>query len=157
MSTYAWQPPLRLADSSQCASDGGGSRSFSTAIFFLVPRGHVSRLHRIASSEVWHFYSGEPLTVVELQPATGVVTRTVLGSDVLGGQKLQHVVPAGCWFGSHLTRNDDDVGDVGDAAGYALVGCTVAPGFDFRDFELATREDMLHRFPHAEADVLRLT
>ena len=140
----------------------GGARSFSTAIFFLVPRGSVSRLHRINSAEVWHFYLGEPLTVYELDGATGAETRTTLGADVLAGQRLQHVVPAGAWFGSHLAA------DAGAAAGpaapppgesrdFALVGCTVAPGFDFADFEMAKRGALLQAFPHAAADITRLT
>jgi predicted cupin superfamily sugar epimerase len=133
-------------------------RSFSTAIFFLVPRGSVSRLHRIRSAEVWHFYLGEPLTVYELDPTTGVEKRTLLGSDVLTGQALQHVVPAGAWFGSHLAADAGAaagpaaVPPQGDSRDYALVGCTVAPGFDFADFEMAKRADMLEAFPHAAAD-----
>ena len=128
-----------------------------------MPRGSVSRLHRIRSAEVWHFYLGEPLTVYELSPTTGVEKRTLLGSDVLTGQALQHVVPAGAWFGSHLAADAGAAAGPaaapppGDSRDYALVGCTVAPGFDFADFEMAKRADLLQTFPHAAADIARLT
>jgi hypothetical protein len=127
-----------------------------------VPRGSVSRLHRIRSAEVWHFYLGEPLTVYELDPSTGVEKRTLLGSDVLAGQALQHVVPAGAWFGSHLAADAGAAaGPVapppGDSRDYALVGCTVSPGFDFADFEMAKRDALLQAFPACAADITRLT
>ena len=97
---------------------------------------------------MWHFYLGAPLTVVEL--AEDTVTRTVLGSDVLGGQRLQHVVPGGTWFGCHPAA-------VGEPGSYSLVGCTVSPGFEFADFELGEREFLLRDFPHAAEDIVRLT
>ena len=142
----------------------GGARSFSTAIFFLVPRGSVSRLHRIRSAEVWHFYLGSPLVVYELDPSSGAEKRTTLGADVLAGQRLQHVVPAGAWFGSHLAADADaaaasasPAATPSDSRDYALVGCTVSPGFDFADFEMAKRDALLQQFPHAAADIVRLT
>lgn len=140
----------------------------------------MSRLHRITSAEVWHFYGGRPLTVVEIAP-DGAVKRTTLGADLAAGHTLQHVVPGGAWFGSHLahdsSRHDCGMrallpcggsrntslnpirysGGAADEHAYALVGCTVAPGFDFADFELAQRADMLARFPHADDDIMRLT
>ena len=146
-----------------------------------MPRGSVSRLHRIRSAEVWHFYLGACLTVYELDAATGAETRTLLGADVAAGQRLQvrcptqrsrrrrsrgshaqHVVPAGAWFGSHLADDTAVAGPAvppppGDSRDYALVGCTVAPGFDFADFEMAKRGALLAAFPHAAADIARLT
>ena len=119
---------------------------------------------------MWHFYLGAPLTVYELDPRNGAEKRTVLGADVLAGQRLQHVVPAGAWFGSFLTADAGAsasapsasaagalVTPPGDSRDYALVGCTVAPGFDFADFEMATRGALLLQFPHAAADITRLT
>jgi hypothetical protein len=121
------------------AARGRGGRCASTAILFLLPRGSVSRLHRIQSDEVWHFYSGGPLFVVEL--GKGGVRRTKLGAG-----RFQHVVRAGTWFGAELARGSE----------YALVGCTVAPGFEFRDFELGERAGLLESFPRCRAVVERL-
>jgi len=103
-----------------------GDRAHSTAIYFYLPDGQTSTLHRIAADEVWHFYSGAPLTIVEVHPDFGV-RETVLGVDLASGQRPQYVVAAGVWFGAIADRGD------------CLVGCTVAPGFDFADFELGDR------------------
>lgn len=156
------QPAREAQPHADASRAVGGARSFSTAIYFLVPRGSVSCLHRIRSAEVWHFYLGEPLVVYELDPSSGAEKRTLLGSDVLAGQALQHVVPAGAWFGSHLAADAGAAaGPVapppGDSRDYALVGCTVAPGFDFADFEMAQRGTLLQTYPHAAADIMRLT
>eukprot|EP00897_Mesotaenium_endlicherianum_P000180 jgi/Mesen1/10162/ME000076S09671 len=131
-------------------------RPVSTAIYFLIPAGSVSHLHRMPAAEVWHFYSGDPLTVVEIDES-GTVKRTVLGQDLAGGQKLQHTVPPGVWFGSFPTL---DVGEGGaknpprdPQRNYSLVGCTVAPAFEFADFELAKRGKLLEQFPHAKVEI----
>ena len=79
--------------------DFSAARSASTAILFLLPRGCMSRLHRIRSDELWHFHLGGPLTVHELAP-DGATRSTVLGPDILAGQAVQHMVPAGSWFGA---------------------------------------------------------
>lgn len=121
----------------------GGDRVASTAIYFLLREGEFSALHRIASDEVWHFYAGSPLTIVCLYE-DGRREDLLLGLDFARGAAPQHVVPAGAWFGSYVTGG----------AGFALVGCTVAPGFDFADFELGTRAALLERFP-AHGDVVR--
>lgn len=123
-----------------------GPRSASTAIYFLLPAGAASRFHRIRSDELWHFHLGGPLTVVELSP-DGRLTETVLGPAVDRGQKLQHAVPAGAWFGAFPNPG----------TAFALVGCTVAPGFDFADFELAERAALVREFPAHRAVIERLT
>ena len=148
-----------IPDSPALSARGfSGTRCFSTAILFLLPTGAVSKLHRIVSAECWHHYLGDPLTVLQLdRSAPGHVRRTVLGPDLLGGQRVQHVVPGGCWFGALLTAEDSSCSAAERAFGYALVGCTVAPGFDFADFELATQEQMLAQFPDAADVVRRLT
>jgi len=113
-----------------------GARSFSTAIYFLLEGHHRSMLHRIQSDEVWHFYAGGPLNIYVITPDSELsVIR--LGSNPENGEVFQAVVPAGCWFGSKPA----------DGVDFSLVGCTVAPGFDFADFELADRESMLQQFP----------
>ncbi|HVO61359.1 MAG TPA: cupin domain-containing protein [Terriglobales bacterium] len=123
-----------------------GDRPYSTAIYYLLPAGTVSRLHRIASDEVWHFYLGGPFTILELRPH-GSSDHVVVGPDVVGGQRLQHVVKAGTWFGAYPNAGTD----------YALVGCTVAPGFDFAEFEVAKEQELLAKFPREEESIKRLT
>jgi len=99
----------------------GGGRSFSTAIYFLLNAGEVSRLHRIRQDEVWHFYDGDALHLHRIRP-DGEHIEHLVGRS--GGALPMAVVPAGDYFGAEVA---------GD--GYSLVGCTVAPGFDFADFE----------------------
>jgi predicted cupin superfamily sugar epimerase len=123
-----------------------GERSISTAIYFLLEAGQRSHLHRIRSDEVWHFYAGDPLIVVEID-AAGTLTTTRLGSDLGAGAVFQHVVPAGSWFGA--TPAED--------GRFTLVGCTVAPGFDFADFELAERAALVAEYPGHQAWIRRLT
>jgi uncharacterized protein len=122
-----------------------GARSVSTAIYFLLERGQMSRLHRIQSDEVWHHYAGGSLVVHSLTP-DGRHTRTRLGSRVARGERPQAVVPAGSWFGAMLAPDTT----------YALVGCTVAPGFDFADFELGNAQTLLRLFPRHGAIVRAL-
>merc|ERR1712087_11098 len=135
---------------------GPSTRSLSTAIYFVVPKGKRSHMHILQSNEMWHFYLGRPLTVVEIAP-DGTLKKTTLGQNVLNGHTLQHVVPKGSWFGSYPTNDYDGDGGVGDEHDYSLVGCTVAPGFDFSDFELGTREQLLKLFPQHEEELMRLT
>jgi len=124
----------------------GGTRSISTAIYFLLETGQCSHLHRIKADEVWHFYAGDPLIVVEIDPA-GRLKTTRLGGDLGTGAVYQHIVPAGSWFGA--------VPD--ETSRFALVGCTVAPGFDFADFELADQATLLAEYPAHRDWILRLT
>jgi uncharacterized protein len=114
-------------------------RSFSTAIFFLLRSHDKSLFHRIKSDEIWHFHAGAALKIFVLQN-DGLSTIT-LGSNLEHGEFLQVVVPANCWFGAKVIVPET----------YVLSGCTVAPGFDFKDFEMADRNKLLHEFPdHVE-------
>jgi uncharacterized protein len=124
----------------------GGARAFSTAIYFLLPGDQISAFHRIKSDEVWHFYAGGALTLALIHP-DGRLEEHRLGPDPGCGERFQVLVPAGCWYGASV--NDPD--------SYALVGGTVAPGFDFADFELADRQALLARFPQHRQVILRLT
>lgn len=117
-----------------------GTRNYATAILFLLRQGDYSRLHRIRQDEIWHFHLGGPLRLVHVTPE-GQVEERILGSDVRQGQLLQSVVAAGCWFGATPAPGTE----------YALVGCTVAPGFDFADFELGDGMELERRFPSARA------
>jgi uncharacterized protein len=123
-----------------------GLRVFSTAIYYLLEAGQFSALHRIKSDECWHFYAGTGLTVEILSPK-GEHSQLHLGSRHDLGQVFQGVVTAGDWFGAAVTH----------AQGYALVGCTVAPGFDFADFEMAERQQLLAAFPQHQALITQFT
>ena len=120
-------------------------RCFSTAIYFLLESGDISALHRIRSDEVWHFYAGAPLMIHRFDP-DGVYSHALLGHNPENGGQFQITVPAGCWFGA------EPVGE-----GFGLAGCTVAPGFDFADFEMADRQELLSRYPGHEVIIRRLT
>ena len=121
----------------------GGSRSFSTAIYFLLERGNFSAFHKIKSDECWHFYAGQTLLVHILQ-ANGELQTVTLGSNAAAGELFQFVVPANCWFASEPAVGTE----------FAFTGCTVSPGFDFEDFELAKAEDLISEFP-AHAALIR--
>jgi uncharacterized protein len=123
-----------------------GSRAASTAIYFLLEREHFSAFHRLRSDEMWHFYVGEPLVVHVIDPE-GNYSTILLGSDPEAGHVLQAGVRAGCWFASH----------VADWKSFAVVGCTVAPGFDFEDFEIGKREELVRRYPEHREVIQRLT
>jgi uncharacterized protein len=124
----------------------GGSRSVCTGIYFLLQRGEISALHRIKSDELWHFYAGTGLTI-QVITRSGEHLELKLGRDLDAGESFQAMVPAGCWFGA----------EVSGAGEYALVGCTVAPGFDFADFEMGKRGELLRDFPDMEEVIVRLT
>lgn len=111
-------------------------RCYSTSIYFLLKYGERSALHRIKADELWHFYLGGPLNLAEITPS-GELLLAVIGGDLSAGQKLQYAVKAGNWFGAWPA----------DGSAYSLVGCTVSPGFDFRDFELADKKEMLRLYP----------
>jgi len=124
-----------------------GARSASTAIYFLLKAGELSALHRVRSDEVWHHYAGDALELHAFTDSAHTCHR--LGRDFSAGERPLVVIAAGVWQAARLVERSSH--------GYALVGCTVAPGFDFADFELPSRADMLDRLPaHAEW-VRRLT
>ncbi|WP_254174754.1 cupin domain-containing protein [Planktothrix pseudagardhii] len=123
-----------------------GDRNYCTGIYFLLPQGTKSCLHRIQSDEMWHFYLGGSMTLVLMHEDYGL-QNIILGSDIQQGETVQFVVPAGWWFGGYPNSE----------SAYSFVGCTVAPGFDFADFELATRTDLLSKFPESSELILKLT
>ena len=125
-----------------------GDRVFSTSIYYLLQGRQVSVLHRIRSDELWHFHMGDAMEVIDIT-RDGALTTTVLGHDVADGNTLQSVVPAGRWFGARLARPAKDA--------FALMGCTVAPGFDFADFEIAHRDTLLNAFPQHTAIIKAMT
>jgi predicted cupin superfamily sugar epimerase len=123
--------------SAACLPDRfNGERVFSTAIFFLLEGFQYSAFHRIKSDELWHFYDGCALDIYVIHPSgKGEILR--LGADIANGESFQQLVPAGCWFASRPVMNH----------GFTLAGCTVSPGFDFTDFEMANKSVLLSEFP----------
>jgi predicted cupin superfamily sugar epimerase len=128
------------------ATEGAGGRAHSTAIYFLLAGEQISALHRIAADEVWHFHAGTTLLVAHLEP-DGRLVEQRLGPDIERGEAFQAVVPARRWFGARVV----------DPRSYALVGCTVAPGFDFVDLELGERAALIAQYPQHRALIERLT
>lgn len=124
----------------------GGDRAASTSIYFLLQYGQFSAFHRISSDEVWHFYDGAPLHIYEIKPDGSLHTH-LLGRDLEAGASFQCVIPAGSWFASVCEQPQ----------GFSLVGCTVAPGFDFADFELAQQQNLTQLYPQHAALINRLT
>jgi predicted cupin superfamily sugar epimerase len=114
----------------------GGSRAVATAIYFLLEGTDFSAFHRLRSDEMWHFYAGGAL-VVHVIGEGGHHSEILLGSDAEAGEVFQVVVKAGCWFGSRVR----------DPGEFALVACTVSPGFDFADFELGKRDKLVRLYP----------
>ncbi len=117
-----------------------GKRSFCTAIYYLLQQGDRSVFHRIKSDECWHFYEGETLLIHVIEN-DGNYYHIKLGRDLSAGETFQFVVPANTWFASEPATGGT----------FSLAGCTVSPGFDFEDFEIADKKNLLANFPqHAE-------
>lgn len=124
----------------------GEDRSVSTAIYYLLTPDSFSSLHRLRSDEIFHFYAGDPVTMLQLHDDGRGETIT-LGQDITAGQRVQVVVAKDIWQGMFLN----------DGGAFALLGTTVAPGFDFADFETGDRGDLIRQYPDWAAMVERLT
>jgi predicted cupin superfamily sugar epimerase len=134
------------------APANGARRAASTAIYFLVTREQpTTYLHRLLSDELFHLYEGGPLDVLLLDdPAPGGARTSKvarLGLDLAAGERPQLAIPAGTWFAVELAPS----------APHCLFGCTVAPGFDFADFDLAAGPELAVRFPEHAAKIARMT
>ena len=120
-----------------------GPRSFKTAIYYLLTPQTFSAMHRLPGDEMFHFYLGHPVRMLQLWPDGS--TRTLfLGSDILSGQQPQILVPGGVWQGCSLEPGGE----------FALMGTTMAPGFDYADYEVGARENLISRYPK-EAEMIR--
>ncbi len=113
---------------------------FSTGIFYLLTKGQKSSFHRIKSDEMWHFYGGDSISIVEITDS-GTIKETRLDKT-----NVQYVVPANVWFGAYLPDDSE----------FAFTGCTVAPAFHFKDFEMANKEQLLKQFPRAKEMIEKL-
>lgn len=123
-----------------------GIRNYATCIYFLLSSETFSAFHRIKQDEIWHFYDGSPLNL-HLITESGNYSKYIIGNKIEDGQQPQFVVPAQTWFAANVINQND----------FSLVGCTVAPGFDFKDFELPTRKELLNKFPKHQKIITQLS
>ena len=123
-----------------------GKRNIATNIYFLLKSGEKSAFHRLRSDEFWYFHEGSPLEIFIIFP-NGELKREILGSDCLGDQKPQLLLPKGTWFAARCLNEQS----------YTLISCSVSPGFDFDDFELADRATLLREFPNFVEIITELT
>ena len=123
-------------------------RRYATAIYFLLLEDKFSAFHRIKSDELWHFYTGSPLDVFMINERGGM-EQFRLGANPEVGEVFQAAVPGGRWFASRMAEPKANT--------YALVGCTVSPGFDFRDFEMGNRFQLTSQYPQHAALIKSLT
>jgi len=135
-----------LISKSSLSKGFSGDRNYATAIYFLLTSENFSAFHRIKQDEIWHYYNGSSL-YVHVIGLDGVYRKYAVGMQLDQGELPQLVVPAGCWFAS----------SVKDTNSYSLVGCTVSPGFDFNDFELAEREALIKEYPDHKKVITQYT
>ena len=121
-------------------------KHLSTAIYYLLTPDTLSALHRVKTDELFHFYLGDPVSMLWLYPDGHTETK-ILGHDIAAGQLLQCLVPKGVWQGMCLVEGGD----------FALMGTTMSPGFDFLDFELGNREELIKDYPHHTHLIERFT
>ena len=122
-----------------------GYRDFYTSIYFLLKRGQISRLHRLLSDELWYFHHGLSLAVHSIN-VSGKYTAFELGPNPEYNETLQIQIPRNSWFCAETLEGEQD---------YSLVSCVVAPGFQFQDFELGKRDDLLNTYPEHEELIKR--
>ncbi|SFD36610.1 cupin domain-containing protein [Clostridium uliginosum] len=121
------------------------SRKLWSSIYFLLRDGEVSNFHRLKSDEMWYYHSGSSLTIYMINPEGELITEE-LGLNIEKGEKAQILVPKDYIFGSAMNNE-----------GYALVGCMVFPGFEFKDFELFERDYLVEKYPNHKKVILKLT
>ena len=135
-----YRETYRSAD--RVTTSWGGLRAATTSIYFVLTAETFSAFHRLSSDETWHFYRGDPLTL-DLIDASGAYERRIIGAD----DALQTTIPSGTHFAAHVDAE----------GGYALVGCDVAPGFEFADFQLTTRSMLTAAYPQFGPLIARYT
>jgi uncharacterized protein len=123
-----------------------GPRRTSTAIYYLLEPGTFSEMHRLRSDEVFHFYAGDPVEMLQLSP-DGAGRTIVIGNDLAAGHTPQVVVKKGVWQGASLI----------DGGSWALLGCTVSPGFEYEDYDSAERDELIANWPVFAKKIVELT
>ena len=122
-----------------------GPRSAYTHIYYLLKQGELSKLHRLKTDELWHFYSGDPITIVDISP-DGTLKTKVLG-PVFPEQRSEYLFTKGHWFGAYLNPKSE----------WSFLGCTVSPGFEYADFELGNRDLLMGQYPKHKELIMKLT
>ncbi len=123
-----------------------GNRNYSTCIYFLLTSEKFSAFHKINQDEIWHFYAGTALKLHMISPK-GNYSHIIIGNNLLQNETPQFVVPAHHWFAAEVINKDS----------FSFTGCTVAPGFDFKDFVLPKRNELLGLFPQHKEIITQLT
>jgi predicted cupin superfamily sugar epimerase len=141
-----WESAEMLAAGAFADGRYEGARRTSTAIYYLLEPGTFSEMHRLKSDEIFHHYMGEPVEMLQLL-SDGSSRRVVIGTDLAAGERPQVVVSRGVWQGSRLLRGE----------GFALLGCTVSPGFEFEDYDAGVREELSAGWPEFAGLIAGLT
>lgn len=136
----------RILPAGAAGPEQTGPRACATAIYYLVTPTRFSALHRVASTEIFHFYLGDPVHMLQLHP-DGTGATHVIGADIPAGQRPQLAVPRGVWQGTRLVPGGR----------FALLGCTVSPGFDFADYEHGQRAALVRQYPRWAKEIDALT
>lgn len=123
-----------------------GIRVCSTAIYFLLEGNQFSAFHRLQSDELWHFYAGSAIDLYMINPE-GELFHQSIGPNPDNGDVFQYCIPHNCWFAAQPANSES----------YTLLGCTVSPGFDFMDFELADRQDLITNYPNHQVIISKFT
>lgn len=121
-------------------------RNYSTSIYFLLDGKQVSKFHKLRSDELWHFYDGSSVAIHVIDE-NGNYNKLIIGKDISSGEVYQTVIKKNSWFAAEVV----------DKKSFALVGCTVSPGFDFSDFEFGDRDFLIKSYPEFEDLILRFT
>lgn len=124
----------------------GSDRNYATCIYFLLTADTFSAFHKINQDEIWHFYDGSPIEL-HILSEDGNHSKVIIGNNFSKEHIPQYVVPGGCWFAAKVMDNE----------AYALVGCTVSPGFDFKDFVLPSRKELIAKFPEHQQLITNFT
>ncbi len=122
------------------------ARNLSTSIYFLLEGEQVSKFHRLKSDEIWHFYDGSPIKIFTLS-SDGNLEERILGKNLETNEAPQIVIEKGNWFGAKVKGKNS----------FTLIGCTVSPGFDFEDFELADKNELIKKYPAHKKIIDELT
>jgi len=137
--TYKSNTPIKVGDH---------SRLINSAIYYLLESNDFSCWHRLKSDEIWHYYCGSALTLYEIDTTTKQLSQTLLGNPLeLTHARPQHLVPAETWFAACVNAPDS----------FTLLGCTVAPGFDFADYEIGKRHELLKHYPQHDKIIRQFT
>ena len=123
-----------------------GTRSTCTAIYYLLTGNQFSSFHIMKSDEIWHFYSGSSLTLYIID-SKGKINKVVLGPNFNEGERFQVVVKSGCWFAVSINKKNS----------YSLVGCTVSPGFDYKDWKIGNRKRLTEMYPEHKKIIEKFT